>query len=118
MEIWFNLNNNGMANKPRQHAAGDLEYSISIDLQLQRGFGKGLSSLANVTLKSPNKVVDVRCIENKKCEICRPELILHKPDNKIVLANIVEQDNRCLMTSEYIKMMSHADKKRTNLAYF
>lgn len=96
------------------HATGDLEYRISLNLQLQRGFGKGLSSLANVTLKSANnEVVDIQRIESKKCKICRPELIFHKPDNRIVLAGMVEQedDDKYLMTSEYIKMMSHTDER-------
>jgi hypothetical protein len=96
-------------------AAGDLQYRISIDLQLQRGFGKGLSSLANITLTPANQA-NVRPIENRKCGICKPELVfdkpykLDKPNNLIALAGIVEND-KCLMTSEYIKMISRADEK-------
>lgn len=95
------------------HATGDLDYRISLNLQPQRGLGKGLSSLANVTLKSANnEMVDIQCIESKKCNICRPELIFHKPDNQIVLAGMIEQeDDKYLMTSEYIKMISHTDER-------
>jgi hypothetical protein len=95
------------------HAAGDLEYIISIHLRLQRGFGKGLSSLANVTLTSANQA-NIRPIENRICEICKPELVFdkpYKPNNRIALAGISEND-KCLMTSEYIKMTSRADEKR------
>lgn len=69
--------------------------------------------MANVTLKSANNgVVDIQRIESKKCKICKPELIFHKPDNRIVLAGLVEQeDDKYLMTSEYIKMMSHTDER-------
>jgi hypothetical protein len=95
-------------------AAGDLQYGISIGLQLRRGFGKGLSSLANVTLKSANQA-NMRPNKNGKCGICKPELVFDKPDkpdNRIALASMVEKDDKCLMTSEYIKMILCADERR------
>jgi hypothetical protein len=45
---------------------------------------------------------------------CKPELVFYKrdkPDNRIALAGMVE-DDRCLMTFEYIKMILRADEKR------
>jgi hypothetical protein len=47
---------------------------------------------------------------NNNCEICKPKLILDKPDSRIVLAGIVEA-GQYLMTSEYIKMVSRADER-------
>jgi hypothetical protein len=89
-----------------KHATGDLEYSVCIALQLQKGFGKGLSSLANVTINSVDQIKkSMTDIENKKCQICEPELILHKRDNWIILAGTV-RDSRYLMVSQYIKMIS------------
>lgn len=91
------------------HATGDSEHRIRVDLQMQEGFGKGVSSLANVTLESA-ATVNRRSHENKNCKICRPELIFDKPDSRIVLPSMIE-DDRYLMTSEYIKMESYADEK-------
>jgi hypothetical protein len=50
------------------HATGDLQYRLTIDLQLQRGFGNGLSSLANVTLTPANQT-NMRPIENRTCDL-------------------------------------------------
>ena len=92
-----------------KHATGDSEHRIYVALQMQEGFGKGISSSANVTLESAT-TINRRSHENKNCEICKPELIFDKPDSRIVLAGMIE-DGRYLMTSEYIKMVSHADEK-------
>ena len=101
-----------------KHATGDLEYSICIALQLQKGFGKGLSSLANVTIKPVDKIKkSMTDIENKKCQICEPELILHKRYNWIVLAGTV-RDSRYLMTSQYIKLISaSADERKEQIRF-
>lgn len=94
------------------HATGALEYKICIDLQLQRGLGKGLSSLANITLKSVNKI-DTQRIENKRCKNCRPKLVFDNPEHRIVLTGGIEKDvNNCLMTSEHVKMMDPAGQRR------
>ena len=47
----------------------------------------------------------------KYVESANRNLFFDKLDNRIALAGIGEEDDRCLMTSEYIKMMSHADEK-------
>ncbi|HJU35568.1 MAG TPA: hypothetical protein VJ695_10630 [Nitrososphaera sp.] len=96
-----------------KHTTGDLEYKVYIELQLQKGFGKGLSSLANVMVKSVDQV-NMLPIENKKCEICRPELIFDELENQIVLAGPV-YDGRYLMTSEYIKMLSSTGKEKEQI---
>ncbi len=89
-----------------KHASGDLEYRVCIALQLQKGFGKGLSSLANITIKPVDKTKKgIACIENKKCETCKPKLIFDIRSSQIVLAGTV-YDTRYLMTSQYIKLTS------------
>lgn len=99
-----------------KHATGNLERRVCMALQLQKGFGKGLSSLANVTLKSLDQA-NVQLIENKKCEICRPKLIFGKPVNRIRLAGTA-YDDQYLMTSEYVKMISsNADEKEEQISF-
>jgi hypothetical protein len=95
-----------------KHATGDLEYSVCIVLQLQKGFAKGLSSSANVTIKPADQIKkSMTDIENKKCQTCEPDLILHKRDNWIVLAGTL-RDSRYLMISQYIKMISASTDER------
>lgn len=55
------------------HTGDNLAYRISIDLQLQEGFGKELSALANVALKvdDQTKTCDVLKINSV---ICRSNL--------------------------------------------
>ena len=96
------------------YATGNLEIGICIDLQLQRGLGKGISSMAVITLRPTNPANMLLPIENRTCTICKPELVFDKPDkidNRIAIAGLVENDN-CLMTSEYIKVVLRAAENR------
>jgi hypothetical protein len=61
--------------------------------------------------------VNTQPIENKKCEICRPELVFEKPDKQIVLAGTVYK-GRYLMTSEYIKMISSSSTNKKGQIWF
>jgi hypothetical protein len=94
-----------------KHATGNLEYRVCIALQLQKGFGKGLSSLANITVKPVNQVKTTSHDENKKCEICEPKLVFNIRARRIVLAGTVH-DSRYLMTSQYIKMISSSTDEK------
>lgn len=86
-------------------AVGDSEYRIHIDLQLQKGFGKGVSSLANVTLNpASNPAANMHSNRQETCSLCSPTITFEKPSNQIFLAGIVE-DGQYLMTSEYVKLM-------------
>jgi hypothetical protein len=96
-----------------KHATGDLEYRVCIALQLQMGFGKGLSSLANITVKPVNQVKITSHDGDKKCEICEPKLVFNKRASRIVLAGTVH-DGRYLMISQYIKLISSSTDEKKN----
>jgi hypothetical protein len=93
-----------------KHATDDLEYRVCIALHLQKGFGKGLSSLANVTLKSVNRLEKIPYIENKRCEICSPRLVFRKQAKLIGLLGTVHE-SRYIMTSQYIKLISYTGEE-------
>lgn len=104
-----------------KHPLGVMKYKIYIHLHLQKGLGKGLSTLANVKLETIDQANTspalTSFVENKKCEICRPQLLFDKQESTIVLAGTI-YDSRYLMTSEYIKMMiSRSTNKKEQICF-